>query len=147
MTELTLLIQGKATPYQETTNDLQVEVFPYYVEEQSDASRSFYFFAYRIKISNVGSSRVLQLLSRHWIIRNGKGQEEEVKGEGVVGQKPILSPGEFFEYTSFCPLNTPTGNMRGKFEMMVVKNAGVDCLETYSANVPVFFFRLPHTIH
>ncbi len=133
----------ETTPYQQVTEEVQVEVFPFYVEEQSDPQKGLYFYAYRIRITNLGPN-TCQLQGRHWIIRNGKGQEEHVQGEGVVGQKPVLHSGESFEYTSFCPLNTPTGNMRGRFEMSVDKDGTT---ERFWVTVPVFFLRRPTTLH
>lgn len=152
MTERTSSLPLSPTPYQETTQDIKVEVFPYYVEEQSDPGRNLYFYAYKIRLTNSSDCNTVQLINRHWIIRNGKGQEEEVRGEGVVGQKPVLLPLDIFEYTSFCPLNTPTGNMRGKFEFIVLPSShnssqqNID-REKIFAKVPLFFFRPPQTFH
>lgn len=92
------------------------------VRTQYDPSRSMpqlnqWFFLYTVQISNEGSETV-QLLTRHWIITDATGQVEEVKGPGVVGEQPVLSPGQSFEYTSGCPLPTPFGSMRGTYQMM-----------------------------
>ncbi len=99
-----------------TTRGIVVEVESSYVPDRSDPMRSRWFFAYRIRIANQ-SDAVVQLVSRHWIITDAHGRVEEVKGPGVVGQQPVLEPGEAFEYTSFCPLATPFGTMRGSYQM------------------------------
>ena len=124
--------------YREVSREIQVEVEPSYVPERSNPGESYYFFAYRIRITNLGT-RVTQLVSRHWIITDGQGRVHEVKGPGVVGEQPVLEPGESFEYTSFCPLPTPTGNMRGTFQMM--DHSGAQSGEEYSIRVPLFFLR------
>jgi ApaG protein len=133
----------ESTPYTQITESVQIDVFPSYIEEQSDPLKGLFFFAYKVRITNQGED-TCQLHNRHWIIRNGKGQEEHVKGEGVVGQKPVLHPGETFEYTSFCPMNTPTGNMRGRFEMT---SEGATGPHRFWVAVPVFFLRRPNTFH
>lgn len=99
------------------TRGVKVEVESEYVPDRSDPERSVYFFAYRVAISNVGD-RTVRLVSRHWIITNADGKKEEVRGPGVVGEQPTLAPGESFEYTSFCPLNTPFGMMHGTYQMV-----------------------------
>lgn len=98
------------------TKGVKVEAKPQYLEDRSNPERNYYFFAYHIQITNEGSETV-QLISRHWIITNGEGHVEEVKGPGVIGEQPTLEPGESFEYSSFCPLNTPTGTMHGTYQM------------------------------
>lgn len=99
------------------TRGVKVDVVSEYVEERSNPEKGIYFFAYKVVISNVGEETV-QLISRHWIITNGEGKKEEVRGPGVVGETPKLKPGETFEYTSFCPLNTPFGMMHGTYQMV-----------------------------
>src|SRR5688572_8944904 len=96
------------------TEKVLVQVHPAYIKEQSDPTKDYYFFAYQVHILN-NSDRALKLLRRHWIITDGLGRTEEVEGDGVVGEQPILGPGERYQYTSFCPLSTPTGNMRGSY--------------------------------
>jgi ApaG protein len=122
--------------YCEDTEDIRVEVWPCYVPEKSDPEKNYFFFAYTVKITNLGQGK-LRLLRRHWIIRNGKGREEHIQGDGVVGEKPILLQGENFRYTSFCPLETPTGNMRGKYEFCD------DHGHSFWVKIPLFFFRGP----
>jgi ApaG protein len=120
--------------YLEITNDIQVEADPFYVEDQSSPSTSYYFFAYNIKISNCGNKKV-KILSRHWIINDGTGHQREVQGSGIVGQQPHIRPGDSFEFTSFCPLPTHTGNMRGVF--YVINEDG----DTFEIRIPLFFLR------
>jgi ApaG protein len=94
-----------------------VEVRSQYVAERSAPAERRYFFAYTVRISNEGTS-VVQLVSRHWTITDQHGRIEEVRGPGVVGEQPVLGPGESFEYTSACPLTTPFGTMHGTYEMV-----------------------------
>ena len=113
------------------TRGVRVEVTPRFEKEQSDPERNYYFFSYHVTITNDGEERV-QLISRHWIITNGEGKVEEVKGPGVVGEQPVLEAGESFDYTSFCPLKTPTGTMQGTYQM--VTRSG----ESFDAQIPHF---------
>ena len=99
------------------TEGLRVQVEARYSAEHSDPGHSQWFFLYTIRLRNEGD-RTCQLLSRHWIIRNGTGKVEEVRGPGVVGQQPILAPGQSFEYTSACPLVTSFGVMQGTYQMV-----------------------------
>jgi ApaG protein len=123
-----------------TTRGVRVEVESRYIREKSDPGRNRWFFAYDIRISNQGDN-VVQLLNRHWIITDANGQVEEVKGPGVVGNQPILAPGESFEYTSFCPLTTPFGTMEGSYEM-VTDGGG-----TFKARIAQFSLSEPMTVH
>lgn len=107
------------------TRGVRIEVQPGYVPEQSEPAASRWLFAYRVSIRNEGSVPV-KLVSRHWIITSGDGQVEEVRGPGVVGQQPHLRPGEAFEYTSYCPLQTPVGTMHGSFHMVGDDGASFD---------------------
>ncbi len=99
------------------TRGVKIEVESEYVPERSNPERESYFFAYHIRITNDGDETV-QLMSRHWIITDSEGHVEEVKGPGVVGAQPTLEPGESFEYSSFCPLNTSMGIMHGTYQMI-----------------------------
>ncbi len=92
----------------------RVEVEPQYLPEQSAPAENLFSFAYTITITNTGEVAA-QLISRHWIIANAAGEVEEVKGLGVVGQQPLLQPGEAFQYTSGCRLRTPAGTMQGSY--------------------------------
>lgn len=102
---------------QATTRGVEVTVQSSFVPERSQPALGRWFFAYRIRISNRGDVPV-QLLNRHWVITDAHGNVEEVRGPGVVGEQPLLEPGEAFEYTSFCPLETPFGTMEGSYEML-----------------------------
>ena len=103
--------------YKAVTNDIQVTVLPNYLADQSDPDESQYLWSYTIEIANLGTTSA-QLLSRHWIITDADGKREEVKGPGVVGEQPILRPGDAFRYTSGCPLSTPSGIMEGAYRMV-----------------------------
>jgi ApaG protein len=98
-------------PPENTTYNIHVDVQPSYVHEQSSPDDDRYVFAYTVKITNKGQIAT-QIVSRHWVIKNADGRVE-VSGLGVVGRQPFLQPGQSFEYTSGCPLNTPSGSMRG----------------------------------
>jgi ApaG protein len=97
-----------------TAYAIQIDVLPQYVAEQSDPLQEVFAFAYTITVSNTGTVPA-QLIARHWIIQNGLGHTEEVKGLGVVGQQPLLAPGESFQYTSGCRLRTASGTMHGSY--------------------------------
>ena len=124
--------------YTETTQNIQIEIEPSFVPERSDPDNKQYFYAYKIRITNLGdfSARVIH---RHWKIKDGNGKVYEVQGSGVVGEQPMIAPSEHYEYTSFCPLHSPYGNMRGKLQM--IDQFG----NRFWVNVPVFFFRQPET--
>ena len=104
------------TSYVANTRGVLVRVQPAYLEEKSSPGSSQYFWAYRVIIENQGPETV-QLVSRHWMIMNARGELTEVKGLGVVGEQPVLKPGESFEYTSGAPLDTPSGMMGGAYQM------------------------------
>jgi ApaG protein len=99
------------------TSGIRVDVSARFIPEQSSPSEQQWFFAYTITIANQ-SDKVVQLLSRHWVITDADGKVEEVRGPGVVGQQPILKPGQSFEYTSACPLATSFGVMQGTYQMV-----------------------------
>lgn len=120
--------------------DITVVVQATYVPEQSDPSRQAYFFAYTVRITNSGQHPA-QVISRHWIIVNGNNEKQEVRGLGVVGQQPLLAPGETFEYSSGCPLSTPVGSMRGTY--LCVGEDG----RPFDANIPEFVLAMPRTLH
>lgn len=107
------------------TRGIRVEVESEYIPERSAPDRNTYFFAYHVRVTNEGEETV-QLMSRHWVISNGEGKVEEVKGPGVVGEQPVLDPGDSFEYTSFCPLNTSTGSMKGTYQMVTEDGKSFD---------------------
>lgn len=122
------------------TRGVRVHVSSQYSPERSQPSESQWFFLYTVRIVNEGAETV-QLLTRHWIITNGDGQVEEVRGPGVVGEQPVLQPGEGFEYTSGCPLPTPFGTMHGTYQM-ITRNG-----EMFDAEVAPFTLSEPYTVH
>lgn len=122
------------------TRGVRVKVQSEYAAERSDPSNNQWFFLYTITIANEGTETV-QLLTRHWIITDGAGHVEEVRGPGVVGKQPILKPGESFEYTSGCPLTTPFGTMEGMYQM--IAEGG----ERFDAKVAPFTLSEPYTVH
>jgi ApaG protein len=101
---------------QSVTRGIRVTAEPEYNEQHSKPEASLYVYSYHITIYNEGKD-VVQLLSRHWNIQDGFGHIEQVVGQGVIGQQPVLKPGEQFSYSSFCPLKTPTGTMQGTYQM------------------------------
>ncbi len=127
------------TPYVATTHDIEVRVAPFYDEERSLADQNVFIFLYAVEFSNLGQ-QVVQLISRHWTIRNGRGQEQLVEGPGVVGEQPILKPGDRFHYTSQCPLDTPTGSMRGHYVFRLANGGEAN------VTIPLFFLRLQDTL-
>jgi ApaG protein len=122
--------------YQATTGALTVRVRPEYLQDQSDEDERRWVFAYHIDIENHGPETV-QLLARHWIITDGVGRVEEVKGLGVVGKQPTLRPGERFSYSSGCPLSTPSGMMAGTYRMVSDRGYQFDIV------IPAFSLDIP----
>ena len=120
--------------------DITVAVKSTYLPEHSDPARSQYVFAYTITITNTGEVAA-QLVSRHWIITDADSQVQEVKGLGVVGQQPLLQPGESFEYTSGTSLATAVGTMRGTYQMVA------DDGKTFDAEIPQFTLSMPRVLH
>jgi len=118
-----------------TTQGVRVGAAAFFLPDQSDAAENKYLFSYTIVIANQGDSPV-QLVSRHWIIIDGNGEHEEVRGPGVVGETPRLEPGQAFKYQSFCPLPTPWGTMEGTYRMR--RDDG----ETFDAHVGRFYLRM-----
>jgi len=112
-------------PHVAETAGIIVRVSVSFLPEQSEPARGRWFWAYHIRIEN-GSERAVQLLIRHWIITDGRGVREEVEGEGVVGDQPLLAPGESYDYVSGCPLATPTGAMEGSYGMVDEAGAAFD---------------------
>lgn len=122
------------------TRGVRVRVEAEYSPERSDPGKNQWFFLYTITIANEGAETV-QLLTRHWIITDGTGHVEEVRGPGVVGKQPILKGGESFEYTSGCPLTTPFGVMEGTYQMIAESG------ERFDAKIAPFTLSEPYTVH
>ena len=119
------MTDGAESTSRAVTRGIRVDVRARYVPERSDPADSEWFFAYTITISNESPGTV-QLLSRHWVITDANGKVEEVRGPGVVGQQPILAPGQAFEYTSACPLETSFGVMQGSYQMVTPEGEHFD---------------------
>lgn len=119
---------------------IQVTAVAEYVAEQSRPQDDHYVFAYHITVMNTGSVRA-RLLTRHWIITDGNGKVEEVRGPGVVGEQPILRPGQHFEYTSGCVLETPRGSMEGSYQMTAESGRRFD------AEIARFELALPYSLN
>lgn len=124
--------------YKAVTRGISVTVSPRYLPEQSSPAEGRYFFAYTVEIINLGLERV-QLRARYWRITDERGRVQEVRGAGVVGEEPILGPGESFSYTSGCPLTTPSGSMQGSYVMETATG------EIFNAEIPAFSLDIPHT--
>lgn len=122
------------------TRGVRVSVQSEYAPDRSRPSDNQWFFVYTITITNEGHDTV-QLLSRHWIITDGSGHVEEVRGPGVVGQQPVLEPGQSFTYTSGCPLGTPFGKMEGTYQM--TSKGG----EFFDVTIAPFTLSEPYTVH
>lgn len=123
-----------------TTHGIRVQVTSTYLPERSSPRDCQYLFAYHIRVSNVGSETA-QLVSREWIITSADGEVERVKGPGVVGEQPVLTPGSSFEYTSYCPLKTSVGSMQGSYQMMTADG------EKFEAQIAPFTLAAPHALH
>jgi len=123
--------------YSEITRSIKVIVKPFYLEDQSSPGESHYVWAYHVRIENHGQETV-QLRRRHWHITDGLGRVQEVRGPGVVGEQPVLAPGDSFEYTSGTPLKTPSGIMVGSYEMETPSG------ESFAVKVPAFSLDSPH---
>ncbi len=124
--------------YSAVTDDVQVEVQPFYLEDESKPEDNTFVWAYRVCITNAGA-RTIQLIGRNWIITDGAGRVIEVEGAGVMGEQPLLEPGDSFEYTSGTPLDTATGFMRGSYHMVVTATG-----ETFDVAIPTFSLDSPH---
>ena len=123
--------------YSETTKSIRVTVVPAFLEEHSSPEDAKYVWAYEVRIENLGDETV-QLINRRWSITNSLGQTETVRGPGVVGEQPILKPGDYFEYTSGAPLSTPSGLMMGTYQME--DNDG----KVFDVSIPAFSLDSPH---
>lgn len=122
------------------TRNIRVSVQARYVEQRSRPEDGLWFFAYHVELENLGDETV-QLISRHWVITDGDARVEEVRGPGVVGEQPILEPGDTFQYTSACPLPTSFGTMHGSYQMVTSDGDRFDVV------IAPFSLSLPHLIH
>lgn len=132
--------QEEQSPVSSKQHEIRVVARSQYVEDQSNPALARYVFAYTITIENTGDVAA-QLLSRHWIITDANGKVEEVRGDGVVGEQPLLVPGETFRYTSGAVLETPLGTMHGSYRMI-----GQDGL-SFDAPIPAFRLAVPNALH
>ena len=123
-----------------TTHGVRVDVTSHYQEAYSDPAQGQWLFSYNVCITNVGH-QVVQLLSRHWVVTHGTGKVEEVRGAGVVGEQPVLEPGEHFEYTSFCQLESSMGAMHGTYQMETGSG------ERFDADIQPFSLADPDTMN
>jgi ApaG protein len=122
------------------TRGIRIQVQSYYDPDRSSPQESYYFFVYHVRITNEGSVTA-QLVSRDWLITDGNGDVQRVQGPGVVGEQPVLAPGESYEYTSFCPLSTPVGTMEGSYFMVPVGGEG------FKAIIAPFSLAVPHAVN
>lgn len=125
--------------YEAVTRSIRVCVTPAYQEEQSTPDESYFFWSYTVEIANEGEEPV-QLKSRVWRITDGRGRTEEVRGPGVVGQTPMIGPGQSFSYTSGCPLSTPSGIMVGSYQMSSADG------RLFDVAIPAFSLDSPFTV-
>ncbi|MGZ0247946.1 MAG: Co2+/Mg2+ efflux protein ApaG [Alphaproteobacteria bacterium] len=123
--------------YSAVTREIRVQVEPIYLDDQSEPDDAQYVWAYRVQIENEGTETV-QLLTRYWHITDGMGRVQEVRGAGVIGEQPVLNPGESYEYTSGTPLPTPSGIMKGSYQMSTPSG------EKFDIEVPAFSLDCPH---
>jgi ApaG protein len=120
--------------------EFTVSAIPQYLADQSAPDEDHYVFAYTVTIRNTGEVAG-QLISRHWIITDADGQVQEVRGEGVVGEQPVLQPGQSYEYTSGVPLPTPVGSMKGSYQCVAADGT------EFEAPIPEFVLSMPRTLH
>ena len=123
--------------YLAVTRDIKVVVRPFYLEDQSSPIENHYVWAYHVEIENEGADTV-KLRTRHWRITDAMGRVQEVRGPGVVGEQPVLAPGESYEYTSGTPLETPSGIMAGTYQMELANG------EQFDVEIPAFSLDSPH---
>ena len=123
------------------TEDIRVEVLCQHIPEKSRPQEDQWIFQYTVRITNQGTETV-QLMTRHWIITDGFGSEQEVQGPGVVGEQPVLAPGQSFKYSSWCPLRTPTGMMHGTYQMKRMSGGG-----QFDIEIAPFALKARYTVH
>jgi ApaG protein len=122
---------GVLFPHSAETEGLIVRVAVSFLPEQSDPAAGRWFWAYHIRLENEGAQE-LQLLTRRWVITDGRGARHGVEGEGVVGEQPVIAPGDSYDYVSGCPLDTPTGSMEGSYRMIAADG------RMFDAKIPRF---------
>ena len=123
--------------YQETTRNIAITVEPTYLDDESSPENSRFIWSYHVRIANEGTETV-QLRDRHWRIMDARGRVQEVRGVGVVGEQPVLGPGESYAYTSGAPLSTPSGFMSGTYRMETADG------ESFDVTIPAFSLDSPH---
>lgn len=123
--------------YLARTEGFEVRVRPIFLVDRSDPEEDEFFWAYQVRIANVGE-QTAQLINRHWVITDAQGVTQEVRGEGVVGEQPVIEPGKHFDYTSGVPLTTPSGMMQGSFEMEAEDG------RRYEIRIPAFALDSPY---
>jgi ApaG protein len=128
------------TTSEAVTRGIRVKVRAKYISDHSSPEDSRWFFAYTVTIENEGDERA-QLLSRHWIITDSRGNVEEVQGPGVIGEQPVIDPGERFEYTSACPLSTPFGSMHGTYQMVTPRG------DLFDVEIAPFALSEPYSVN
>jgi ApaG protein len=126
--------------YEQTTRHIRVSVRPQFLDHQSAPDQQKFVWAYTITVENLSGDTV-KLLTRHWIITDSLGRKQEVKGDGVVGEQPLLRSGDRFEYTSGCPLSTPSGVMSGTYGMITAHG------ESFEIVIPAFSLDSPYDVH
>ena len=122
------------------TRSIRVQVRSVYVPERSAPHEQHYFFSYHVRVSNEGAEPA-QLLRRHWVITDADGGVHEVRGDGVVGETPVIAPGAAFEYTSYCPLTTAVGTMQGSYTMTAPDGT------TFEAEIAPFTRAVPNALN
>jgi len=131
-----MMVMNALFPHSAQTRDVVVRVAVSFLIEQSEPARGHWFWAYHIRIENLGRQPV-QLMTRHWTITDGRGGRHEVRGDGVVGEQPVIEPGQSYDYVSGCPLHTPTGAMEGSYHMVSGDGSSFD------ARIPRFPLTAP----
>lgn len=131
------MVTLKPSQYSATTRQIRVSVRPTYLEDQSAPHDNHFVWAYQVKIENLGRETV-QLRGRHWKITDARGEHYEVRGSGVIGEQPILEPGDTYEYTSGTPLPTPSGIMMGEYQMENERG------ESFDIEIPAFSLDSPY---
>lgn len=126
--------------YEAITENIRVTVEPQFLENQTRPEEGKFVWAYTVTVENLGAETVT-LLTRHWIITDARGKRQDVRGDGVVGEKPVLAPGQSFRYTSGCPLSTPSGVMVGSYGMITGSGRAFDIA------IPAFSLDSPHDQH